>query len=265
MTNSFLSNEDINTLAPAVMSTEHKHGLSNYYTQIPTIQVVEDMRKLGWEPVKAIGVKARKGGNSSVKKHLVKFRNEGVYMADKEGNIDSYIEILLTNSHDGSSTFRFEIGIFRLICSNGLVVKDKDLGSLKIRHQGYNFETLRALIHTMVEKLPNVVNRINKFNEVSISDELALEFALKAAQLRFGDKMKEIDPNQLLSVSRLADTGNSMWAILNRIQEKLIHGGFSYTNNNNKVRKARALKNFTQDIEFNSQLWELADTYISAN
>ena len=256
-----LSNEQIASLAPAVMSTEHKEGLSEHYTQIPTIQVVEDMRKLGWEPVQAIGVKARKNGNSAIKKHLVKFRNEGVYMADSNGNVDSYIEILLTNSHDGSSTFRFEVGIFRLVCSNGLVIKDQDLGTLKIRHQGYDFETLRALIHTMVEKLPDVVGRINKFNEIEISDEMAGAFAAKAAELRFGDNVKEIDVNQLLLVERKEDAGMSMWAILNRVQEKLVNGGFNYQNEKGKTRKARALKNFTQNIEFNSELWELADQY----
>jgi hypothetical protein len=260
-----LSNEQIASLAPAVMSTEHKAGLSDHYTQIPTIQVVEDMRKLGWEPVQAVGVKARKGGNSSIKKHLVKFRNEGVYMADENGNVDSYIEVLLTNSHDGSSTFRFEIGIFRLVCSNGLVVKDHDLGELKIRHMGYDFETLRALINTMVEKLPDVVGRINRFADMSISDELAQEFALKAAQLRFGDNLKHLDPNMLLLIERQEDANNSMWAILNRVQEKLVNGGFHYQNEKGKSRKARKIKNFTQDIDFNSKLWELADEYVMAN
>jgi hypothetical protein len=257
-----LSNEQIQAIAPAVMSTEHKTGLSNHYTQIPTIQVVEDMRKLGWEPVQAIGVKARKNGNSVIKKHLVKFRNEGVYMADTNGGVDSYIEILLTNSHDGSSTFRFEVGIFRLICSNGLVVKDKDMGTLKIRHQGYDFETLRALIHTMVEKLPDVIGRINKFNDVTISDELAVEFAVKAAQLRFGDNLKEVNTDQLLLVERGEDAGMSVWAILNRVEEKLVNGGFAYQNEKGKTRKARAIKNFTQNIEFNSALWELANQYV---
>jgi hypothetical protein len=61
-----LSNEQIQAIAPAVMSTEHKAGLSDHYTQIPTIQVVEDMRQLGWEPVQAIGVKARKIGRAHV-------------------------------------------------------------------------------------------------------------------------------------------------------------------------------------------------------
>ena len=260
-----LSNEQIASLAPAVMSTEHKAGLSEHYTHIPTIQVVEDMRKLGWEPVQAVGVKARKGGNSSIKKHLVKFRNEGVYMADENGNVDSYIEVLLTNSHDGSSTFRFEIGIFRLVCSNGLVVKDHDLGELKIRHMGYDFETLRSLINTMVEKLPDVVGRINKFADSTISDELAAEFALKAAQLRFGDNLKHLDPNMLLLIERQEDANNSMWAVLNRVQEKLVNGGFYYQNEKGKSRKARNIKTFTQDIDFNSKLWELADEYVMVN
>ena len=260
-----LSNEQILALAPAVMSTQHKAGLSSHYTHIPTIQVVEDMRKLGWEPVQAIGIKAHKGGNSSIKKHLVKFRNEGVFIADNNGKVDSYIEVLLTNSHDGTSVFKFEIGIFRLVCSNGLVVKDTDMGELKIRHMGYNFETLRVLINTMVEKLPDVVGCINKFSETVISDELALEFALKAAQLRFGNNLKELDPNMLLLIERQEDAGMTMWALLNRVQEKLINGGFNYTNDRGKSRKARTIKNFSQNIKFNSQLWELADEYVNVN
>lgn len=258
-----LSNEQILALAPAVMSTQHKAGLSSHYTHIPTIQVVEDMRKLGWEPVQAIGIKAHKGGNSSMKKHLVKFRNEGVFIADNDGKVDSYIEVLLTNSHDGTSVFKFEAGIFRVVCSNGLVVKDKDMGSLKIRHMGYDFEILRTLINTMIEKLPDIVNRINRFSETVISDELALDFALKATQLRFKNKMINSDVASLLEVTRKEDEGNNVWCVLNRLQEKLINGGFQYTNEKGKTRKARTLKNFTQNIEFNSELWELAESYMN--
>jgi len=130
---------------------------------------------------------------------------------------------------------------------------------------GYDFETLRALINTMVEKLPDVVGRINRFADMSISDELAQEFALKAAQLRFGDNLKHLDPNMLLLIERQEDANNSMWAILNRVQEKLVNGGFHYQNEKGKSRKARKIKNFTQDIDFNSKLWELADEYVMAN
>jgi hypothetical protein len=49
---------------------------------------------------------------------------------------------------------------------------------------------------------------------------------------------------------------------LNRVQEKLTSGGFSYLGVKGKPRKARAVKNFTQDVEMNSKLWELAEAYL---
>lgn len=260
-----LSNEQIASLAPAVVSTRHADNLSDKYVHIPTIQVVDDMRKLGWEPVQAVGVRTRKNGDARIKKHLVKFRNEGVFMADQDGNVDSYIEVLLTNSHDGSSTFRFEVGIFRLICSNGLVVKDSDLGTLKIRHMGYDFEALRTLMNEMVEKLPSVVGRINTFNQTEVTQEQAEEFAGKAVQLRFEDAISNISIEDILTATRVEDEGYSLWAVLNRVQEKLVNGGFYYENAQNKQRKARALKSFTQNIDFNSKLWELADEYVLVN
>lgn len=260
-----LSNEQIAQLAPAVVSTTQAENLSDKYVHIPTIQVVDDMRKLGWEPVQAIGVRARKGGDSRIKKHMVKFRNEGIFMADNDGNPDSYIEVLLTNSHDGSSVFKFEVGIFRLICSNGLVVKSNDFGTLKIRHMGYDFEALRALMNGMVEKLPDVVGRVNVFNSTEITKDQAEEFAGKAVNIRFEDTISNINIEDILTATRAEDEGYSLWAVLNRVQEKLVNGGFYYENAQNKQRKARALKNFTQNIDFNSKLWELADEYVSVN
>jgi hypothetical protein len=115
----------------------------------------------------------------------------------------------------------------------------------------------------MIEKLPDIVNRINKFSETVISDELALDFALKATQLRFKNKMINSDVVSLLEVTRKEDEGNNVWCVLNRLQEKLINGGFQYTNEKGKTRKARTLKNFTQNIEFNSELWELAESYMN--
>lgn len=91
---------------------------------------------------------------------------------------------------------------------------------------------------------------------------MAGAFAAKAAQLRFGDNLKEINTDQLLFVERQEDAGMSMWAILNRVEEKLVRGGFNYQNEKGKTRKARAIKNFTQNIEFNSSLWELANQYV---
>ena len=45
-------------------------------------------------------------------------------------------QILLTNSHDGKNSFQFQAGLYRLICSNGLVIADTQFEAVKIRHMG---------------------------------------------------------------------------------------------------------------------------------
>ena len=46
----FLNDEQIRELAPTVFQTKPSNEVSKYYTHIPTIDVVNDMRKLGWDP-----------------------------------------------------------------------------------------------------------------------------------------------------------------------------------------------------------------------
>ena len=46
-----------------------------------------------------------------------------IMITGKDGD-DAYPQILLTNSRDGKAAFNFRVGIFRLVCSNGLVVSD---------------------------------------------------------------------------------------------------------------------------------------------
>lgn len=64
-----------------------------------------------------------------------------------------------------------------------------------------------------------------------------------------------------LKVDCVEDSGNSLWAVFNRVQEKLINGDCSYTMGA-KVRKARAVKNFNQDLKINEALWSLAEEFV---
>lgn len=44
-------------------------------------------------------------------------------------------EIILLNSHDGSSSYKMIPGMFRQVCSNGLVAW-KDFGEIRVPHKG---------------------------------------------------------------------------------------------------------------------------------
>jgi hypothetical protein len=135
-----------------------------------------------------------------------------------------------------------------------------------MKHMGYSFEDLCNYISELVNTLPTMVENLNKFSQFEMTPEEQYNFAIKAVEARFGEE-KELpaeEINNLLAVERKEDEGNNVWVVLNRVQEKLTNGGFGYLNARGKVRKSRAVKNFTQDLSMNQKLWELAEEFIAA-
>ena len=259
----FLTKEQIQSKAGSVFTTHGSQNTSEKYTHIPTAKVVEDMELLGWGVVDAKEVKARKG--IGFQKHLLVFRNNDLQITSENGDI-VWPQILLTNSYDGKNAFTFTAGLFRLICENGMVISTQQFEKMKIRHMGYSFEELQATIKSMVEKLPLTVEALNKFKSVELGQEQALEFAKKAITTRFSEEEIEnvnIDFEELLRPTRKEDEGQDLWSVYNVVQEKIIHGMFNYSSGV-KVRKARKIKNFEQDMKINEQLFEMAMEYAHA-
>jgi hypothetical protein len=194
-------------------------------------------------------------------KHLVVFRNNDIQITSEDGDT-IFPQILLTNSHDGKNAFTFTAGLFRMVCENGLVISTQEFENMKIRHYGYSFEELQSTIKAMVEKLPLTVESLNRFRAVELSQEQCLDFAKKAVAARFENEIDniQIDLQDLLTPTRNEDKGTDLWSVYNVIQEKLVHGMFNYKYGV-KVRKARKIKNFKQDIVLNEKLYDLALAY----
>jgi len=255
----FLSTSEIKERAKSVFTDTAGPSTSDKFTHIPTHKVIEDMAQLGWGVVDAKQVRARKEGTIGFQKHLVVFRNNDVVINGADGDT-VFPQILLTNSHDGKNAFTFQAGLFRLVCSNGLVVADEQFSSMKIRHMGYDFETLSTLITEMVEKLPLTVESMNNFKNKQLSEEQKQKFALEALGLRFDTENKTFNVSEFLTPTRKEDEGNDLWSVFNLVQEKLVNGMVDYRAGN-KQRKARRIKNFQQDVKLNSELYELALAY----
>ena len=239
-----------------------KHlGISDKYVHVPTEQVIEDVIKLGWSPINAYRVNSRKKRNG-VGRHMIKFVN---YDFMEDGKTE-YPELLLTNSHDGTTAFKLDVGIFRLVCSNGMVIKSQDFGSMKVRHYGYDFETIKGAVNTLVEQIPDYLKQVEDMKEQELEREQMLEFAREAALLRFKtaniqtiDKL--VDVEDLLESTRKEDEGNGLWEVFNRLQEKVVNGKFNYALGK-KERKARPVKGFKPQVKLNQDLWELASSYL---
>jgi hypothetical protein len=258
--NTFLTESEIKEKAKSIFTAKGAPGTSEKYAHISTFQIIQDMEKLGWGVVDAKQVRARKG--DGYQKHLVVFRNNEIVINGEDGD-HAYPQILLTNSHDGKNAFTFTAGLFRMVCENGLVICSKEFENLKIRHYGYDFEELKAVISKIVEKLPLTVESMNSFKKKKLRKAQIFEFAKKAAAIRFGaDQLENITINYsaLVTPTRPEDKGDDLWSVFNVVQEKLVHGMFEYISGT-KLRKARKIKNFKQDLDLNAKLYELAVEY----
>jgi len=258
-----LTTAEIAQRAPQVYTQQPIATVSEKYTFLPTFQIVEDMAKLGWQVSDAKTMKSTNATQKQFGKHMVVFFNPEIYIKDAQGEIEAYPQILIQNNHRGYGKFKFEIGVFRMICSNGLVIKDKDLGTFVMRHLGYSFGELKGLVEQAVAILPNVVQKINTLSDrIMTSDEMR-SFAKKAIQARFGEErlVGESEIMDVLRANRVEDEGSNLWVVFNRAQEHLMNGGFMMTTANKKERKVRKITNMIKNVELNQKLWELTEEY----
>ena len=279
-----LNDEDIKYLCPVAFKDKmtkaeiNRLGLSKHYSFVPTMNVVNDLRALGYEVVDAKQVSARKKSTKGYQKHMITLEHPK-YKLDQVKEVEitdgktetqiqkptEYPQILLTNSHDGGNAFTLSAGIFRLVCSNGLVIKTEDYGSARLVHKGYSFEAVQTLVKEFEVTVAGVLDKITAMKKVQLTKDQQIEFAKQAALLRFKSKSynednieKVVNIDDLLNVERKEDAGNGLYEVFNRVQESLINGKYTYLGTKDKPRKARPIKNFKQNIEVNKKLSELA-------
>lgn len=267
----FLSEDELRIKAPYVFAKNPTNpGVSSKYVQATTIDVVRDMAKLGWYPVEAKQCRPRKNSAGIRSFHMVAFQNPDVKIIKNDGEVDAYPRIILTNSHDGFNSFKFMVGCFRLICSNGLIIATERFADIAIRHINYTFDELKKVVNEAVEAVPQQVEIMNKMRQVSLKKEDKEALALTAIKIRKGLKeddvyhAKQEDIDGILEPKRKEDAGDDLWSIYNVLQEKIIKGEFSLDNGAGKVRKQRSITSVKKDIELNAQLFAAANAYAYA-
>ena len=286
----YKSKDELREIAPSIFSTVPSPEVSKKYSHIPTDKLIDDMELLGWKVIDAKEVNARTKGTRGFQKHLVVFRNPDIVINQMPNNIVQsstsptgyrrtdgtfakknpidtvFPQILLTNSHDGKNAFTFTAGLFRMVCENGLVISTNEFEKVSIRHMGYDFEELQKQINEMVERLPLTVESMNNMIDTKMNQKSILKFAKDMLAVRFPeDELRRItiDMDEFITPVRPEDKGDDLWSVFNVIQEKIIEGDFDYTIGT-KHRKARQIKNFKQDMDLNSKMFDVALEYVNA-
>ena len=267
----YLDKEALRKECPLAFATEATNpDVSKRYLFVNTETIIDDLDKLGWKPVQA-AQRASRGKSTIFSKHMIAFQNPDLKIKGKDGD-DSFPRIIMTNSHDGMQAFKFSVGIFRLVCSNGLVVADEQFNEFKIKHKGYTFDELRGVVNEAVADLPNKVEVLNQMkSRILTQDEknkLALDAMLIRANIKPGSKeaikfnYDDETIEDILDPKRDEDKGDDLWKVFNVVQEKITQGDFHAALTGAKVRKVRKIKSFEKDLKVNKELFKLATALV---
>jgi len=259
-----LDDEALRKLAPSVFAPDKHESRSTRYTYVPTIDIVNKLREEGFEPMVAKQGRSRIEGKENYTKHLIRFRH-GTSEMRQVGDVRP--EVVLINSHDGTSSYRILAGLFKLLCLNGLVASDSVVGDVRVGHTGKIADEVIEGTWSVVREAHRVMDGVERFKAVELSHGERHAFARAAHTLRFedtSDTMQDaIKPQQLLSARRQDDVGPDLWRTFNVIQENVIRGGITGRGRDAEGRirstTTREVRNIDQDVKLNRALWVLAD------
>lgn len=261
-----LTIDQIAQYAPSALATQAHESRSSRYTYIPTIEVIHGMIRAGFQPFSASQSRSRIEGKSEFTKHMIRFRHQDFTAALAVG--DLVPEVILVNSHDGSSAYKLIAGIYRLVCSNGLMVSDSTIGSVSIQHKGNIVAEVIEASNGIVEGSQKSIAAADSWGRLQLTAGEQGALAEAAHTLRFADSEGKvttpITAAQLLRPRRSADQGNDLWKTFNVVQENVIKGGLHGVQRDEGGLRLRAVstrqvKGIDQDVKLNRAMWQLAE------
>ena len=258
MTINPLTIEQLKVQAPALFTEQQHHKLSNVYHFIPTIEIVKEIISHNWHPVSVSQANVRDKEKEGYQTHLVKFQ----HFDDLLTHNDNAVELLLFNNHSGNKSFSIGAGIYRFICANGLVVADSIFETYKIKHLGDRDNDVATAIDNITKIKSKLMNKINQFESIELSQGEKESFAKSSIPLRF-DKHLEIEHNDLLIPNRDEDTKDDLYTVLNVIQENLLRGNIAGINKNTGRRfTSKEITSINKDVDINKSLWDIAERIV---
>jgi hypothetical protein len=251
---SALSLDELHRRVPAVFAQSASDRTSPRYTFIPTREVLNGLMSAGFLPVEARQARVRKT-NPVHARHLVRLRRRYEVVELR----DAVPEIVFLNSHDGSSNYQLRMGVFRVVCTNGMIVSQGAFPGYCVAHRGNVVDEVIAAAMDMAERFPLLASQVERMERRWLSAAAQIDLAERSLALRYPDvAMSGIQPSQLLSCRRAADAGDDLWRTLNRIQENLMRGGVSRRTPSGRLVRTRGLSAIRQEVRLNSALWDLA-------
>lgn len=249
-----LSLDAVRQQAPAVFASSAHECTSAKYTFIPTERVLTGLMNAGFVPVAARQTHTRRASPLHAR-HVVRLRRcfETVQLKD------AVPEVVFLNSHDGTSCYQLRMGLFRVVCTNGLIVSRGAFPGYCVSHRGNVVDEIIAGALQVAEQFDSLATQVERMEARPLLKDEQIRFAERALAFRFPDLSTcGMQPSQLLTCRRTEDLGADLWSTLNKVQENLLRGGLSRRSTSGRLTRTRRITAIRQEVRLNSGLWDLA-------
>lgn len=257
--------DEVVSRAPSVGATEPHYAVSEKYTFLPTTETLKLLEDRGWFPMRVQEAPLRpKSSRQGFQKHIVNLRQEQDINA---GTREDVFELLLENSHDRSTRQSLRGGVFRLVCTNGLVIAKAIFAELRVTHIHVDREEILRYVDNAGEFARNIQGHLAEMKSIELTDSQRLNFAESAMVLRYGENrlVWPVVSEKLLQPQRNADEGKTLWKTFNVIQENVIKGGQFDSRldpNGRPYMPTKPITNLQRQMELNTGMWEIAESYV---
>lgn len=241
--------------------------LSTKYQLVKTADIVSQLESKGYKVDSFKASNVRKSSKQGFQKHIVRLSNESTLQ--QVG--DTRLQLVLINSHDGTTPLKLSLGFFRLVCSNGAVVGET-FDSYSIKHIGKSVplqveEALEKIV-AQADRLRDVIQsmRNTQLTPVDIQELEQRAVTMRASKIATTSN-RVLEGFVMPVIKRVEDQPNDLYTVFQRTQEALIRGGVVVTLKDAttglvKTRKLAAVRSIAADDTINSNLFDIAMNYL---
>jgi hypothetical protein len=248
-----LSPQVLRERVPAAFAPTAHERTGAAYTFISTERVLAALASAGFVPMGAR--QAARARSPLHARHLIRLRRRVETIALR----DAIPEILFLNSHDGTSAYQLRVGLYRVVCTNGLIVSAGVFPTWRVRHRGDVVADVVQAALEISERFDLLAGAVDRMERTHLDRLQQLNFAAEAVALRFPkDPPGTVEPSRFLVARRAEDVGDDLWRTFNVLQENLLQGGIPRRSASNRLSRTRRITAIREDVRLNSALWELA-------
>jgi hypothetical protein len=214
------------------------------------------LRREGWFPFFAAQTAPRDDDRRGHAKHMLRLRRD-----DGIGKPEA-VEVIIVNSHDGTSAHQMFAGMLCFVCTNSLIAGER-FEEVRAPHKGEVKDQIIEGVYTVANDFPRLIDATETMKATSLTRDEQQVLAEASLVARYGEEESPIRPDQVIQPRRHEDAGQSLWQTFNVIQENLVRGGIDgrrqASDGRTRRSRTRPINGIDQNVGLNRALWTLAE------